>query len=264
MNLIDNKFILDEVKKKKELEGISDKIIEEALESYSKKNRINLNSLSKKELKLVVKDIRSELRKLSGRFSFSPNLRKQRENLLKEGKIDEILLTHSSTSERIKFYPLLIKKIEELNPSSILDLGCGLNPLALSDMKTKYYALDIVSDELSLIKDYFLNKKTKGETIEADLRKIDSFKKNLPKVDLCLIFKVFDILEKKGHKLAEKIINSVDSNKFIISFSTKTLSGKPMNHPQRGWIERLLNRLGFKYEILKSKNEIFYIAEKSN
>jgi len=61
---------------------------------------------------------------------------------------------------------------------------------------------------------------------------------------------------------AEKIIRKIPSQYLLISFSTKTLSGRPMNHPQRGWIEQLTKRLGYGFEIIKSKNEIFYLIKK--
>ncbi len=142
-----------------------------------------------------------------------------------------------------------------------MDLGCGINPLALARKGIVYYALDIKKDELDLIKEFFVKKDIAGETILFDVRKIKEIE--LPAVDMCLIFKVFDILEKRGHKLAEEIIDNVKCRYFLISFSTKTLSGKPMNHPQRGWIERLLARKGFKFKQIKSKNEIFYLAERT-
>jgi len=58
-------------------------------------------------------------------------------------------------------------------------------------------------------------------------------------VDLCLIFKVLDIIEKKTHKNAEKILKAINAKRMIISFSTRTLSGKPMEYPRRLWAEKL-------------------------
>jgi hypothetical protein len=139
-------------------------------------------------------------------------------------------------------------------------LGCGINPLALSESGTKYYAFDINREELELVQKFFKMNHIQGEASFCDLWNIEACK--FPESDLCLIFKVFDVIEKKGHKLAEKIISKINSRYLLISFSTKTLSGKPMNHPQRGWIERLLHRLNFSFRIIKSSNEIFYLANK--
>ncbi len=227
--------LIKKIKQKKELSGIPDKVISEELDNYQTKLKINYNSLKPKQFKLIVKDIRSDLRKCSGMFCFS-------------------------AKERLDFYPNLKKEIKTLDPQSILDLGCGLNPIYLSSKKIKYYAVDINENYLEKVKSFFAKNKIPGKTIPYDLRKI---KTNLPKADLCLIMKVFDVLENKGHKLAEKILNSIHCKYILISFSTKTLSGRPMNHPQRGWIERLLTRLEYKFKTLRSSNEIFYLAEKS-
>ena len=35
-----------------------------------------------------------------------------------------------------------------------------------------------------------------------------------------------------------------------------------MKHAYRGWLERLLERLGYEFKIIKEKNEIFYVVKK--
>lgn len=140
-----------------------------------------------------------------------------------------------------------------------MDLACGLNPLALATSGVKYYASDIKEDELILIKKYFEKNKIKGKTFIYDIRKI---KQDLPKADLCLLFKVLDIIEKKGHKLAEKILKTVECKTILVSFPTKKLSGRPMRHPERKWLEKLLNRLNYPFKIFRSENEIFYLIKK--
>jgi SAM-dependent methyltransferase len=157
-------------------------------------------------------------------------------------------------------YAFVKKEIEDLQPSSILDLGCGLNPIILASKGMEYYALDINKEMLDLVKNYFSEQQISGGVLLRDLRQIDNL--NLPRTDMCLILKVFDVLEKKGHKLAENILDSIKSKLIVVSFSTKTLSGKKMNHPQRGWIERLFKRKGFSFKTFKVDNEIFYFAAK--
>ncbi|MEM4271543.1 MAG: hypothetical protein QXD13_00390 [Candidatus Pacearchaeota archaeon] len=250
--------LIAKIRQKKELSSIPSQIVQELLEEYLKKNNIFLKNLKKSEIKSLIKSIRARLRESIGGFQ---RKWKNRFELLEKNDIKSLLETHSSTKERIGFYPGLKKLIYDLNITSILDIGCGLNPIALASPKIKYYASDIDLEELLLIKSFFEKNKIDGKTFFCDLKKIELC--NLPKADICLILKVFDAIEKKGHKLAEKIIKFISAKYFLISFSTKTLSGKPMAHPQRGWIERLLNRLGFTFKIIKSKNEIYYLASKS-
>ncbi len=248
--------IVKKIKLKRELSDISDAIVSEVLEKEIKKHNIRLEALRKSSIKQLIKNARASLRIMSGQFVSS---NKERMSLLKQNRISDLLRTHSSAKERMDFYPEIRKIIQKLNISSILDLGCGLNPIALASSGIKYYAIDIKSSELELVKEYFKVNNINGNIFLQDLRKINS---DLPEADLCLMLKVFDVLEKRGHKIAEQIIRHIKSKYLLISFSTKTLSGKPMRHPQRGWIERLLERLGFSYKTLKSNNEIFYLAEK--
>jgi len=249
MDILNELILL--IKKKSELKSISNEVVKDEVMKHLK--NIDRNYLSTKEKRVIMKEVRSNLRRLTGRFKFKNKIKNLRyENLLEE---------HSSTKERLPFYLIIKDKINSLNVSSILDLGCGLNPIAIAEKKYRYYALDIMEDDLEIVNNFFKENKISGETISYDLRKIND---NLPKADICLIMKVFDVLEKRGHKLAEKILTSVNSDYFLVSFSTKTLSGKPMNHPQRGWIERLFSRLGFAFESFAIPNEIFYLAKSRN
>mgnify|MGYP001602700304 CR=1 FL=1 len=246
--------LLKKIKEKKELSQISDSFILDILGKYLSK--INAEKLKPSEKKIIVKEVRAELRRSAGMFQKGF---KSRESLLEKGDFANLLKTHSSTAERIDFYSELKKLILKLNPKSILDLGCGLNPIALASPYVVYYAVDIREDELNMINTFFEKNSIKGRVFSQDLRKpID----NLPEADLCLIFKIFDILESKGHKQAEYIIKSVKCKNILISFSTRTLSGKPMRLARRLWLERMLSRLGYKFTMVNSSNEIFYIVEK--
>ena len=131
--------LVKKIKEKKELSGISDSVVSSQLSSYLAKNRISLENLSEKETKLIAKEIRSQLRKFVGRFQKSC---KSKTDFLEEKNYSLLLKSHSSTSERISFYPELIKIIKSLKPNSVLDLGCGLNPIAISPhfKKVKYFA----------------------------------------------------------------------------------------------------------------------------
>lgn len=243
------------IKQKKELSGIDNSVVEDALARCIGKSNINLSLLNPSEQKVLIKSVRAELRKYAGRFQASF---KKKKELLEENKIRELLETHSSTKERLEFYPELVAQISKLKVESILDLGAGLNPIAIARPGIKYYALEINTDDLNIVREYFVKNGIQGEIIIHDLRKPYNF----PRADLCLILKLFDVLETRGHRLAEKIISSIKCRYFLISFPTKTLSNAPMRHPQRGWIERLLGRLKFKFKIIKSRNEIFYLAER--
>jgi len=250
--------IIKKIRAKKELSDISNEVIEEILKTYLKKYNINLPS-ARKEQKILIKEIRAELRKYVGRFQIKSGY-KNRLNLLEQNNIKRLLETHASTKERVPHYPKLIRLINKLKPKSILDLGCGLNPIVLSSKlsKIKYYAYDIKEDEIKLINLYFKKHKIKGKAEVKDIRKMKAF----PQVDMCLILKTLDIIDTKKHLISKSIMKNVKCNYIIASFSTRTLSGKPMAHAKRQWFENILKDLDYKYKITKTKNEVFYLIRK--
>ena len=242
------KEIIKKIKEKKELSGLGDSIVEDFLNEVLKKYKL---SSKESDIKILVSETRNLLRKISGRFQKS--LKKREENIEKSNFI-ELLKSHSSTSERLSFYPELIMLINSKKPSSILDLGCGLNPLAVASKKLKYYACDIKKDELKIVENYFKKNKIKGKAFFYDLRKIDS---TLPKAGVCLAFKVFDILGKNNHSLTKQIIQKIKCKTIIASFSTKKLSGNTMRNPERRWIERILSNLNLNYKKVYPDNDVF-------
>ncbi|MDO8459907.1 MAG: hypothetical protein Q7S74_02255 [Nanoarchaeota archaeon] len=255
-NLITLSLITKKIKEKKEFSGISNSLIDEELEKYLRKHKISLDRLTISDIKIISKEIRASLRYYTGQYQKSV---KDRSKLLNEGNIEKLLQTHSSTAERISFYPVLKRRIEDLSVKSILDIGCGLNPLALANPKIKYFASDIKEDELNIISTFFKKNNIKGKTFVYDLRKSNI---SLPSIDLSLLLKVLDVALKNKHKTAEKLLLKLPSKYIIVSFSTRKLSGKPMNHPSRIWFERILSRINYPYEVFNSDNEIFYLIRK--
>lgn len=252
----DKERIKKKIKEKKELKNLDDSLVYDILEKYLDKYKLSLENLDKFKIKIVVKEVRAELRLYAGRFQKSL---KDRLKLLEEDNLDELLKTHTSTSERLEFYPKIKELLKTLKIKSVLDLGCGINPLVLANKDIEYNAIDVNNDDLLLVKRFFEMNKIRGSVFSYDLRKLNEF----PKADICLIFKTLDIIEKNPYKLAERIIKTVDSKYFLISFATRTLSGRPMKYKKRSWFETLLKNLGYNYEILDSKNEIFYLFEKN-
>lgn len=251
-----DKYLIDlveKVKQKPELRGIIDSSVLREIENIASKHNLSIKSLKKSEEKFILKEARSKLRNLVGQFQISP---KKRKKLLAEEDFETLLKTHTSTSERIDIYPQIRKLISNINPTSILDLGCGLNPLALATKDVRYIACDINKEEVEIVNKFFKKNKISGNAFPCDIR----FETDFPKSDLCLIFKVLDVIEEDGHKLSEELLKKVNSKKYLISFATRKLSGRKMNFPQRKWIEKLFERLNFKYEKIPFENEFFYLA----
>ena len=249
------KDLVSKIKEKKLLSSLNDLIVVSEINKYFKsfpKEAKKIEENNKSSVKKCVKYVRDKLR-----FSFEEFQTK--EDYSKMNK-DEILKSHKSTKERYQYYKEVYSKIFKLTgkQTSVLDLGCGVNPLSFPYKSFKYYACDIGNKELDIVKDYFKKNSIPGEVFFYDLKNV---RKDLPKTDIVFLFKVLDVLEKNGHRLAEKIIKSVNTKFIVISFSTVTVSGKKMNYPHRGWIERMLDRLKLKYNKFEITNEIFYVIK---
>jgi len=248
------------IKANKKYKSISNEIVEKEIREYIKKNQDYEFYKDKK----IISDIRKELHKSYARFQIKK--KSKREKYLKEKDYESILETNLSTKERLPYYEQIYENIFSITgkPKTILDLGAGMNPCSypLMDIKATYSAYDIDEEDASFLNRFFKIFKIKGKAETTDLTNMENIKK-LPKADLCLMFKVVDPLEQgKGHKLSEEIIKTIKCKHIVISFATKTISGKSMRHSQRVWIERMLSRIKIKYDILETQNEIYYILSK--
>ncbi len=258
--------IIQKIKSKKELSSLSDVFIKSMVSDLKIKNTKN-----------IIKETRKELRRVYGEFQIKSAIKKREkyinEIILSLNKKDfnleaheNILKTHRSTRERLQIYKDIYSKLPKF--SSLQDLACGLNPFSLIFLKNKditYHTYDLECQELSLVKRYFKAVKINFNNFNFEVKPINLLDETpKTKTDIAFIFKFFDILETKGdYKIAERILSETNSKKIIVSFSTKTLSGKSMNHPNRKWFELMLKRLNLEFKILKYENEIFYFVNKA-
>ena len=258
---MDKEQFIKAIKSSKKYKEISEEIIRNKVEEF-------FNKYDMSDEKFMLKEIKASLHKLHGSFRFAD---KKLGEDLEKGDFESILSKNRSTKERLEDYELIYEQIFDVTgkPNSILDLGAGLNPVSIPLMKLGknivYYSYDINDKESKFINKFFEKFKINGKSEILDLTRIENVD-SLPSADLCLMFKLIDVLEaeKKGHKYAEEIIQALlKKTKFIVvSFAKLTVSGDKMSFPQRGWIERMLERLGLEYSRFEINSEIFYIIKK--
>lgn len=270
--------LISKIKEKKEISGIDTQLVKDQIKKECAKDAKLLDLLvqgKKAPQKQVLKRVRAELHRVHG--SFNDDLKK-RTKLLKKYKetknedvLIELLKTHTSTAERLSIYENLYNNLFDLTmiPTSILDLGSGINPLSLVFSKleeVEYIASDISSHDLEVVNTFFsLHDRYHGSTVSLNLfnAKDKNIFMNIPTVDICFLFKVLEVIEQsQSHKISEKIIVDVPATWVVVSFPVQTVSGKKMRHPHRGWIEQMLKRLKYSYELLSYSSEIFYIINK--
>jgi len=286
-------FLVSLVKESRKFQGIDDALVkQEILKELHKKRayqgivgRSHERSLERnKTIKTIIRRVRASLFLLHGAYyGKRSDLRyKLLEKLQKNIHADEekvvelhkrILHCHTSTRERMSFYEDLYHALFQLigKPQSILDVGCGLNPVSYPFMHLKdvaYTASDFSQRDCDFVKNYFdlLTKRypVHGEVICINVLDDEGIAalKRLPAVDVCFLFKVSDLIDRKGHKPTEKVVQAVHAKYVIVSFSTKTLSGQLMEKRRRVWFETMIERLGYSFEIVEKQNELFYVIKK--
>lgn len=238
------------VKKKKELSDLDSSVIQRFIQEWCKAHK-DFETLSFSEQKMFLKEVRAKMRRTSGMFTSS--------DYNEETSIEDLLSKHKSTSERKEIYPEFINKLSALSPTSILDLGAGLNPLALLPLKVPVIALDIREQDLKIIEREYSSKGIEVKTLLQDLSLGVS---NIPKADLILALKVLDLLGKNKRKISSELLN-LPARFLIVSFPTCRLSGRRMEHPRRRWFEFLLKKHSKSFTVWDTNNELFYFVKNS-
>ena len=275
--------ILRQVKENKKYKTFADSVVKKEIDKYIKQKKvkeITKQDIKKIRAKLHLKYASFQTKKKKKRILYINELRQLLEirnpsfkdlNNIKE--INNKLLSMTiSTKERIKDYKKIYKQIFKITgkPSSIIDLGSGLNPLSYPYMninKLDYSAFDIDEEDIKFLNQYFKIMKSHGLNGKAailDLQDKLQISK-LPSTDIIFLFKVIDIVNQseKNYKASEELIKQITlKTKFIVaSFPTKTITRKEMNYPARKWFELMLQRNNLDFKIIKTNNEIFYVIK---
>ncbi len=284
--------LLEDICRKKELQSISRDFARDKLYAYLQQHRSAVQFLGRQparhpasrrseKYRTMVKAVRKELRQVYGVFRVEEEMRRRRELFEKylstSGKkkkecLLQILATHSSTRERLSWYAQLYRKLFSFTgkPQSIIDLGCGMNPLSFPFMglrKCRYYAFDISWEEIDILRRFFSGLEAENPAFQGTAEILDIFQwaglAKLEKADVCFLFKMTDVLDRgRGHKATEAVIKIVPARWVIVSFPTRTMSGVAMNVPHRKWFAWLCRRLGYRYRSMLFENEIFYVVDK--
>ena len=275
----DLSLLVTVIKQKKELSFVDEAFLVHEIEQYFKKNPTLKSKYTPNPrsalFEKIVKDIRAQLRRVYGLFRGAEDIKMvstflaQKHDFSKE-EVFSLLTKHSSTSERVSFYPELYSQLFKITGplTSILDLGCGLNPLSIIFLKKlpkSYYAYDLSLQEVKVLEGFFSSIQKQGCSGSAQVLNILEISKvkKLPAVDLCFLCKMTDVLDKgKGHTVTERVLESIKAKFIVVSFSTRTMSGKKMTAPRRSWIQWLCRRRNWAYSLLEFENEIFYVIKK--
>ena len=216
------KKIIEEIKKKKEFSELPDSLVERV----AKKTKGN------------VKSSRAFLRKYFGVFLT---------NKILKGKLneEEILERHISTKNRD--YKKLYKKIfDSEKVSTVIDLGCGVNGFSYKYLRevlgdVRYVGVEAVGQLVRQMNNYFNREKFNAIAKQRDLFDVKEVRKILArqkKPRVVFLFQVIDALESIEKNFSKKFLLEIKnySEKIVLSYSLKSLSGKKVFKVQRKWL----------------------------
>lgn len=218
-----------------------------------------------KSNKLCVKSVKNKLHQIHGIFLESKSNKKAFE-LLNIEDYDGILKLHVSTLERELFYQEFYNKIFNITgvPKSIIDLACGYNPFSIKYMNLKkgfkYYAYDINEETNILLNAFFKRNNYNGQSKVLDLSQ------EMPKdeAEVAFLFKFLPLIEKQNKTMAKAILTSLNCKYIVVSFPTKTVSGKLIGM-EKNYAENFNTLIKDEFKILGKfsfSNELVFVIRK--
>jgi 16S rRNA (guanine(1405)-N(7))-methyltransferase len=140
----------------------------------------------------------------------------------------ELMARHASTHERLpivhRFYAELFAVLPPIQ--SALDVGCGLNPLAIPWMPLApdavYYASDIDSAIVEFVAHYLALIGIPGGAEVRD----QATDPGGPPVDLALALKMLPVLEQIERGAAARLLDALDAPFVLVSYPVHTLGGR--------------------------------------
>lgn len=134
----------------------------------------------------------------------------------------DLLRRHAAAKERIPFIRRYYQEIFSHLPTieSVLDVGCGLNPVAVTFMpvssEVHYSAVDLPADLVDFLNDFFRLIEIPGVAIQSNLLN------GIPDIDadLTLIQKTIPVLERAEKGAGRRLFDAIRSPNAVLSFKT--------------------------------------------
>ncbi len=158
--------------------------------------------------------IRPDFKKLTERFSVD--------------RPSEVLALHASTAERLPILADFYKKIFAVTgvPKSIVDYGCGFNPLTYSWMglptETRYRAFDIDLEEVAFLKHACNLLGYHQVSIEAG----DALSDPAVPADVVFMLKLLPVFEQQQKGSAREVLLKQKARSIVVSYPITSLAGK--------------------------------------
>lgn len=178
----------------------------------------------------------------------------------------ELLRSHASTRERLPFLETFFQRLFEITgtPSTVLDLACGLNPLAWPWMglppTTRYLAFDIHRPRVALINAFFQRLGIEGEAFHQDIL----VQPPQTPAEVAFFFKEIHRFEERQPGCARPFLEAIPARWVMISLPTRSLSQRRdlLSLHQR-LMTRILEGLAWEVREIGFENEVVFCVRKT-
>lgn len=178
-----------------------------------------------------------------------------------------LMAAHASTHERLPIldtlYPQLFQRLPPVR--SVLDVACGLNPLARPWMPVSpdvpYLAYDIYADQIDFLNRFFDAMGYAGAAAQRNVLEGMS----TPPADVAFLLKTLPCLEQIENGAGERLLHQVDAPFLIVSFPNQTLGGRKQGMAQHYTSNFLsqIKKAGWQADSLSYPSELLYIVQKN-
>jgi len=177
-----------------------------------------------------------------------------------------IMNHHASTRERLPILEQFYSEIFTYLPPirSVLDIACGLHPLAIPWMPlpedAEYYACDIYQDMMDFLHKWMVIINMQGRTQVCDvIQQCPNYK-----VDLAFVLKTIPCLEQVDKSAGSRLLHTINADHLVVSFPVHSLGGKRkgmVEHYETHFRELVANE---KWEIkkLEFSSELVFVVRK--
>ncbi len=230
-----------------------------------------------RKLKDAVKATRNKLHQVGGAYQEQPidyprwlaeleTLPRDRFHPAVRDFCRRMMALHASTRERLpvldQFYAQTLDPIGPLK--SVLDLACGLNPLALAWMPlapdSRYFACDIYADMTGFLNRFFTHMGQAGQAWVCDLVA------ELPnqEAQIALALKTIPCLEQLDKTVGARLLAQLNADTLLISFPAHSLAGrsKGMLHNYESHFRALLAGTSWLVERFEFSTELAFLVKK--
>lgn len=140
----------------------------------------------------------------------------------------EVMKRHSSTRERVdildEFYALTLASLSGIR--TVLDIACGLNPLAIPwmplDRNLEYYAYDMYTDMVAFLGQFLGLAGVRGQAEARDVSRFPPTRR----ADLALILKSLPCVEQLDRSASVRLLEATNADHLLISFPVRSLGGR--------------------------------------